>query len=245
MPSSLLFLFVLALLLFVETMILFGPTSSTRGAGRSPYVIELVAGGERIGQSFRILDDGLQSADVIFVSSTPASLVLTCRLLVADSHALNNGTGAWRVVNTWTTTVRLPRGKSRHGFSFRPIFPSEKQIYQFQVEELDLRPLDPLDPVPPLVGLLATKDNSLEEGNVVIGQHQLADRDLFFQAQTASVFTTFRLRANPLLPRALRSVGVQLVALALYNAVLAVFGFQMILGSSAQDGRDQKDVLAS
>lgn len=216
---------------------LFAPTSSVRAAGRQPYVIvDAFAVGEPVGQTFRILDDGLEGVEVQLSSDRPASVDITWRLLGTARDTPNDGPSRWAPIHEARTTLVLPRGRSVHRFAFHPIFPSEKRVYQFQVQRLGVRSRDPARPGHAVVGVIASRDDALPEGNVVVDKQQIAEQDLLFQAWSADLFTWFRVRANSSLPRLLRNQNVQLVLLLAYNWALAVFAFEMIVWRPMVDG---------
>jgi len=231
----LLFFACLAVALSAEGAAIFLPMSAIRAAGERPYVIEDLAAGERVGQTFRILDDGLESVDIELSSTGPASTDIMCRLLGSPNDAPNDGFGRWAAIYEWKTTLQLPRGRSWHHFAFRPIFPSRQQVYQFQVEQLDVRALDPKRPGRPHVGVMASKDDFLKEGNIIVGKEQIIGHDLLFAAHTADELTSFRREANPHLPRLLRYLSVQLGLLALYNASLAAFAYCLTIVAPERD----------
>ncbi len=235
------FVLVVGAVLAYEAQTMFSPSSGIRAAGQRPYVIRDFASGEPVGQTFQILDEALESVDVQLLTERPASIDIACRLLVFAPYVPNDGSGQWAAIYEWRTTFQLPRGRSWHHFTFKPILPSLQQVYQFQVEQLDVRSLDPKQPGRPAVGVVASEEDSLKEGNIIIGKQQVIDRDLFFGAHTASVFTQFRLRANPSLPRPLRSRGVQVGIVVVYNWARAVLVFHSIIRATEQDERDRKE----
>ncbi|MBI3491985.1 MAG: hypothetical protein HY047_09420 [Acidobacteria bacterium] len=211
----------------VEAFVLFTPTSEVRADGQRLYVAPL-ASGEPVGQTFRLPMDGLESVDLQFSSSAPAAIGLVCRLLGWADLRLSDGSGRWAVIYEWKTTLKLSRGRSGHRFTFKPIDPSSNLVYQFQVQQLNVRSLDSGAGVP-AVGLMASEDDAWKGGNLIFGREQIVDRDLFFQARTASEFAMAHLRAGPNLPLKLRPVGLQLALLALLNVALAAFAYELII----------------
>jgi hypothetical protein len=231
-----LFLLTLAAAIVAKSWALFLPSSNLGVAGPRPYVIESFREGEPVGQSFRILDDGLESVDIALSSTEPAVVDLRWRLFGTSAKALRN----WAVIYSAERRLRVPRGRSWHHFTFIPIFPSEKKIYQFQVEPQGIRPVDARSARAPVVGVVASAEDSLTDGNVLLGTAQDIHHDLFIKARTATPFTRFRMFANMLLPRPLRNLGVQLALLAMGTWLLAVFAFEMTVRGPEQADRDAR-----
>lgn len=221
------FLVGLVLAVSWEAHALFSPVARIRAAGQKPFVVTDFGGGVPVGQTFRMPSDGLDAVGVRFFSDQDTLLSLRCRLLAFDASF----PGHWFPVYDWTAMIRLPHGSSRHRFSFGPVVPSINQIYQFQVEEIDARMAKPRHPGKrPSVGVMGSIDDSLPDGNIVVGRAQVPDRDLFFEAHAAdSVFAEFRRHALTQLPKPLRTRTAQLILLAIYNCVLAAFAFHMLI----------------
>lgn len=217
---------VLGLALSWEAHALFSPAAHVRAAGRRPYVVADFGAGVPVGQTFRMPSDGLDAIDVRFFSDQETLLSLRCRLLgPGDSLP-----GHWSLVQDWTAMIRLPRGSSWHRFAFAPVVPSSNQVYQFQLERVDARGVIPSGQRErPSVAVMGSIDDSLPDGNLVVGPTQVTNRDLFFEANAAdSVFEDFRRHAQTQLPTPLRSVMAQLTLLAAYNGAVAVFAFHML-----------------
>jgi hypothetical protein len=211
----------------VEAATLFMPRSPLRTAGQRPFIIREFAAGVPIGETFRARSDGLESVDLRLWAERPTSLVLTCRLLTWAGLAPPGSN--WVPLYQFTMTRRLPAGESWQHFPFRPVYPSAGQIYQFQVQYVESQALEGTTPGSPAVGVMGSEDDSFKEGNLIAGPVQIVDRDLLFKARGASVYTEFRVRISPLLPKPLRNRGLQLALLGLYNWALATFSFYMIV----------------
>jgi hypothetical protein len=231
--SRVAFLVGLVLAVSWEAHVLFSPAASIRAAGRKPFVVTDFGRGVPVGQTFVMLSDGLDAVDVQFFSDEETLLSLRCRLLGWVGDSPNH----WFPLYDWTAMVRLPRGPSWHRFTFKPVVPSINQSYQFQVEQVDARVASPRDSSRrPSVGVMGSIDDSLKEGNIVLGGAQVIDRDLFFEAHAAdSVFAEFRRHARTQLPRPLRSRTAQLTLLGIYNCALAVFAFHLLIGEPKKD----------
>jgi hypothetical protein len=210
-----------------EAHTLFSPAIRIRAAGQKPFVVTDFGRGVPVGQTFRMLSDGLDAVDVRFFSDEETLLSVRCRLLGWTDDLPEH----WSPLSDRTAMVRLPRGSSWQRFAFSPVVPSINRVYQFQVEQIDARVARPRNPGErPSVGVMGSIDDSLESGNLVVGRTQVTDRDLFFEAHAAdSVFAEFRRQANPPLPKLLRSAVLQLTVLAVYNGALAVFVFHMLI----------------
>jgi hypothetical protein len=152
--------------LYLEASAIFRPTSAVLATGPA-YVIEDFARGEPVGQTFRIPDDGLVSVGVQLWADRPASIDIAWRLVGTAQGASNDGSRAWAPAYEMTAPLRLPRGRSAHYFTFNPIIPSARRVYQFQIQQLAVRSLDPTQPGRPTVGVVASRDDALPEGNVV------------------------------------------------------------------------------
>lgn len=217
-----------------EAHALFSTAAPIRAVGKKPFVVSDFGRGVPIGQTFRMLSDGLDAADVRFISDEVTLLAVKCRLLEAGGRV----PGHWSAVRDWTATIRLPRGSSWHRFTFDPVVPSFNRIYQFQVQQIDARAAPPNNAGErPAVGVVGSIDDSLRDGNIVVGETQMVDRDLFFEARAAdSTFAEFRRHAQTQLPKPLRSAAAQLTLLAIYNGCLAVFAFHMLVQEPANNG---------
>ena len=215
-----------------EAHALFSPVVRIRAIGQKPFVVTDFGRGVPVAQTFRMLSDGLDAVDVRLFSDEETLLVLRCQLLGWNEHSLDH----WFPLYDWRASVRLPRGASWHRFSFTPVVPSFNRIYQFQVEQLDARPArlnGAGESLRPSVGIMGSIDDSLKEGNIILGRTQVTERDLFFEAHAAdSAFDEFGRHARTQLPKPLRSAAVQLTLLAIYNSFLAVFAFHMLIPSS-------------
>lgn len=226
------FLVGLVLAVSWEAHALFSPVARIRAAVRRPFVVTDFGRGVPVGQTFSMSSDGLEAVDVRFFSDVETLLAVRCRLLgVGDSS------NHWVPLYDWTEQVRLPRGPSWRRFTFKPVVPSINQIYLFQMEQIDARVATPREPGRrPSVGVMGSIDDSRKDGNLILGDAQVVDRDLFFEAYADdSVFAEFRRHANPPLPKPLRSAVLQLTLLAGYNCVLAVFAFHMLIGERTKD----------
>jgi hypothetical protein len=220
-----------AAVLAYEAYVMFAPTSRIVAAGTDRYIVKEFGAGEPVGQTFRALEDGLESAAVQISADRPASVDVVCRLM---GWAAYKEPDHWVTLFEWKVTREVEAGVEWHRFAFKPVPGSTNAIYQFQVQLLDVRPQDGAAGRPPEIGLMASTDDSLREGNILIGHPQLIERDLVFDARTANEFTRYRARANPLLPEPLRSAALQLGVIALYNCALAIFAFYMTVGDGSQ-----------
>ncbi len=219
-----------------EVNALFVPVATTRAAGKQTYEIKEFAAGVPVGQTFRAATDGLDTAVVRFTADRPASLVVRYRVMGWAPAKLDDH---WASVVESTETIRLSPGTTPHTFRFKAIIDSSRQVYQFQVQEIEVRALDGNPVGLPTVGVMASTDNALEDGNIIVGKDQIIDRDLLFEAKGAdSRFDDFRMRINPQLPRPLRHPAVHwtlcLIVLALYNWALTVFAYHTIAGVLAE-----------
>ncbi len=62
---------------------------------------------------------------------------------------------------------------------------NEAGIYQFQVQQIEARAPGRNERGPrPSVGVLASLDDSLKDGSLIVGRLQATDRDLFFEAHS-------------------------------------------------------------
>ena len=224
-----------------EVNLLFVPATRVRAAGRMPFDITNLADGAPVGQTFRMLSDGLQSVDLQFSVDRPTSLLLRCRLLVGRDYSQDG----WAVVYQWTQTVELAAGRQWRRFSFAPVSESRTQVYQFQVQQIEARAVQAnAGGARPRVSVIGSVDDALKDGNIVVGRFQWVDRDLLFQAYGAdSAIDVFRLRNNLALPKPLRNRRVQITLLATYTLALAVFAFYMLvqlpeLGNGQHDRQD-------
>jgi len=133
----------------------------------------------------------------------------------------------WVVIYEFPATIHV-RGRTWQHFTFPPLVPSEKEIYQFQVQQTAVRSLD-RGASRPAVGIVACEDGPLTDGNLIVGATQVVDRDLVYAASTASRYERFRMRANQLLPRGLRTEPLQLAVLALYNMAMALLAYDLTI----------------
>jgi hypothetical protein len=207
----------------------FQPPSALRIATAPSSVMREFATGQPVGETFRSPHDGLESIDLEFSSSARASVDLTCRLLGWANNRISDGSGSWAAVYEWPVTLTLPAGRSVQHFGFKTITPSEGLVYQFQVQQRSVRPLDSRPPGPPVVGLMASAHDEFPDGNVIVGTQQIVDRDLHLEVHAANPYGMFRLATNPRLPTKLRNVSLQLVVLALFNAALMTFAYQIVI----------------
>ena len=221
-----------------QAWVLFVPVASIRASGKNRYEIKEFAAGAPVGQTFRARTDGLHSATVWFSSDQAGTVQVTYRLM---------GWSATKVPDHWAPViegreiVRLSPGSNAHTFSFKAIADSARQVYQFQIQQEAAPPSDGAASASPAVGVMASTDDALDEGNLIVGTAQIVDRDLVFDAAGAdSRFDDFRMRISPQLPRNLRSPAVQwtagLVWLAVYNWALAAFAMHLLgaaIGRSA------------
>jgi hypothetical protein len=224
--------------LVYESTVLFWPSSTLRAAGVKPYVINDLAKGDRVGQTFRSPEDDVDAVDVELSTERAAEIDLTFRLL---GWTPSKPDDQWLPIYESREIIRLPNGTSWHHFAFRPLLRSEKQIYQWQLQQNGVRSRDD-NPAPPTVGVVASDDGALTDGNVVISGLQLPDRDLMYAAYTANEFDRFRIRANPNLPRPVRAASVQLSLLALYNVAVIVFAYELLHGRREKCGADASAV---
>jgi hypothetical protein len=225
----------LLLALAWEAGTLFTSTTLVRAAGRQPFAIQEFSSGVPVGQTFRMLSDGLQSVDVVFSADRGASLVVRCQLLTWEPYAQDG----WAVLFEWAKTIQLSPGSQWQQFVFQPIPRSAMKVYQFRVQQHEVHGLDPNGPDDrPRVSVVGSMDDSLKEGNLILGGFQWVDRDLFFKAHGADgAFTAFRLLDQTGLPTRLRRASVQLALLALYNLVLAVFAYELIVRAPEHEER--------
>lgn len=225
-------LLVLALAWEIETV--FVSTTLVRAEGHESFYVEEFADGVPVGQTFRMLSDGLQSVDVAFLVDRPTLLTLRCRLFTWNSESRDG----WDSVYEWTSTVELSAGPQWSQFSFAPVVHSMSRIYQFQMQQIDAQALDPrAQGSHPRVSVMASVDDSLREGNIILGRFQWVDRDLFFGAHGAdSAFEAFHLLDNPEVPKPLRRRNVQIALLSVYTCVLTIFSYYLLVVLPEQDG---------
>jgi hypothetical protein len=212
---------------------LFLPATTIRAAGVETYEIKEFSAGVPVGQTFRARTDGLNTAVVTFSADRPCSLTVRYRLMGWAPAKVDH----WASVIEGTETIRLTSGTNRQPFRFKAIVDSNRQVYQFQVQQLEVHGLAADAGAAPSVGLMASRDNALDEGNLILGTAQLIDRDLLFAASGAdSRFDDFRMRINPQLPRNLRLPAVQwilgLTLVALYDWALAIFAYHVLIGAT-------------
>lgn len=215
-----------------EAYALFVPVAKIRVAGTEMYGISEFAAGVPVGQTFRAVTDGLDTAVLQFAADRPASLVLRYRVMGWAPAKLDDH---WASVIEGTETIRLSPGTSPHAFHFKKIADSARQVYQFQVQQVEVRALDGNPSGLPTVSVMASTNNSLEDGNVILGKDQIVDRDLLFEARGAdSRVDDLRMRIGPKMPRPLRLPTVQwtlfLLWFAVYNWALAAFAYGTIAG---------------
>ena len=209
---------------------LFVPLMTVRAAGKQIYEIKEFANGAVVGQTLRAPTDGLHSATVEFSSDRPATLVVRWRLMGWASAKMDD---PWAAIMESTETLPLKQGTNRQTFRFKPIADSYHQVYQFQVQQVEARPAEGQASAAPGVSVMASTDDALEEGNLILDKAQIIDRDLLFEARGAdSRFEDLQLHVNPLLPRGLRPPAVQwalcLLLLAGYNWALAVLAWHVL-----------------
>jgi hypothetical protein len=209
---------------------LFFPLVTVRAEGKQTYEIKEFAAGADVGQTFRAPTDGLNAATVEFSTDRAASLVVRYRLMGWAPAKLDDH---WATIMEATETLSLSPGSNRHRFRFKTIADSYHQVYQFQVRQIEARAADG-SPSAPTIGVMASTDDALEDGNLILDKAQLIDRDLLFEAKGAdSRFEDFQLHANPQLPRTLRQPVVQwtlcLIFLATYNWALAIYSYQLLV----------------
>ena len=200
---------------------LFVPSVRVRAEGGRPYLLDSFGAGATIGQTFRILNDGLSSAQVRFSSERAGSIAVRCRLLTWSEP-----TGGWTTLYEWTDAVDLPAGAVWRTFRFPPVVPSDRKVYQFQIQRVATP-----DRADMPVALVASIDDVLGDGNIVADREQIVDKDLYFRADATAdvVFDEFRRRIDPQLPRPLRRLSLQLALLALYACAMSVLAFHLIV----------------
>ena len=202
---------------------LFVPSVRVRSEGGRPYLIDTFGAGATIGQTFRSLNDGLNSVQVRFSSPRAASISVRCRLLT-----WNEATGGWASLYEWTEAVDLPVGEVWRRFRFPPVLPSDRKVYQFQIQRVA-----PSDTAVALVGSI---DDVLRDGNIVADQEQIVDKDLYFRAGATGdvAFDEFRRRIDAQVPGRLRSRSLQLALLALYACAMSALAFHLIVREPEQ-----------
>ena len=202
---------------------LFVPSVRVRAEGGRPYLVDTFGAGATIGQTFRSLNDGLNSVQVRFSSQRAASISVRCRLMT-----WNESTGGWASLYEWTEAVDLPAGEAWRRFQFPPVIPSDRKVYQFQIQRVAASDTS--------VALVGSMDDVLRDGNVVADQEQIVDKDLYFRAgATADVaFDEFRRRIDPQVPKRLRNLSLQLALLALYACAMSVLAFHLIVREPEQ-----------
>jgi O-antigen ligase len=219
---------ILAVGVACEAQALFAATPPLRAAGTKPYIVEDFGAGVPVGQTFRMNSDGLASVRLRFFASQRTAVRFRWRLLTwADSVP-------WVPLYEWTTTVELPPGQRWQEFQFPPVTPSDRRVYQFQVQRLESHgaKLD-ASGTPAVLGLIGSTDDSLRDGNIIDGPIQIVDRDLYFEARADdSAFAILRRNINASLPGRLRSKWVQLMILAFYNAALAVVVYSLVVAGT-------------
>ncbi len=207
----------------------FQPPSPLHIATAPSSVVQEFAAGQPVGETFRSPHDGLESIDLEFTSNAAAAVDVTCRLLGWANNRISDGSGSWAPVIEWPVTLTLPAGRSVQHFAFKTITPSEGLVYQFQVQQRSVRSLGSRPPGPPVVGLMASARDEFPDGNIIVGTQQIVDRDLHLEVHAANPYGMFRLATNPKLPAKLRNVSLQLTALALFNAALMAFAYQVVI----------------
>ena len=227
------FALIVCAVLVWEVRVLFWPVVTVRAAGAERYDIMEFSAGAPVGQTFRALTDGLDTAIVEFSADRPAALVVQYRLMGWAPAKMDDH---WAAVIEGTETVSLSAGRNRHAFRFKGIADSNRQVYQFQVQQVEARAADGSG-APVTIAVVGSTDGTLDDGNLIVARDQIVDRDLVFQARGAdSRFDDFRMRVTPQLPRALRPAAVQwtaaLLLLALYNWAVAVFAYHLLRDDS-------------
>ncbi|MBI3493580.1 MAG: O-antigen ligase family protein [Acidobacteria bacterium] len=112
----------LAFGLACEAQALFVATPPIRAAGTKPYIVDDFGAGAPIGQTFRMMSDGLASVRLQFFASRPETLLVKCRLLAWADYV------KWVPLYEWSATVDLPSGPRWHEFQFPPVIPSDRII---------------------------------------------------------------------------------------------------------------------
>lgn len=217
--------------LLCESYVLFVPVATIRARGEQTYEIKAFAAGLPVGQTFRAVTDGLDTATVRFTADRPASIVVRYRVMGWAPAKLDDH---WASVIELIEAVRLSTGATPHSFHFKAITDSNRQVYQFQVQQIEVHALDGNPIGLPTVGVMASSDDALADGNLIVGKDQIIDRDLLFEARGAdSRFDDFRMRISPQLPSELRPPAVQwtlgLMLMALFNWALAVFAYNTVI----------------
>jgi hypothetical protein len=210
-----------------EARALFYPIALVRAQGVDTFLLDDFGAGAPIGQTFRMLSDGLSAVDLQFSSRTPVSFPVRCRLLIWNAYATSGE--KWVALYEWIEQVDLPAGLGRHRFAFSPVVPSDRTVYQFQIQ----RVLTRRDPPGTSIALVGSRDDVLKDGNIIDGREQVVDRDLVFQAYATgdTRFGEFRRRVNDQLPWLLRPAGVQLAVLAIYNWAVVMFAYRLTWGA--------------
>jgi hypothetical protein len=211
----------------------FRSPSTLRIATAPSSVVQEFAAGQPVGETFRSPHDGLESIDLEFTSNAPAAVDVTCRLLGWANNRISDGSGSWAPVIEWPVTLTLPAGRSVQHFAFKTVTPSEGLVYQFQVQQRSVRSLGSRPPGTPVVGVMASARDEFPDGNIIVGTQQIVDRDLHLDVHAANPYGMFRLATNPRLPVKLRNVAVQLGLLAMFNAALVAFAYQVVLRDQA------------
>jgi hypothetical protein len=216
-----------------QVVLLFAPSPRIEAHGRKEILFDRFADGTPVGQTFRMLSDGLNDVDLQFATDRPASVAIRYQLMTWNEFA-----GGWRILYQKLATHGLPAGRTWLRFEFPPVVPSDRKVFLFQVEQIDVHPLDEAAAAGPLqVRLVGFEDEALKEGNAIVGQRQVVDRDLAFSAGSSdSAFAHYARGINRYLPHRLQKPGVQLLILAGYSVLLAAFAYQMVFTASARRG---------
>jgi hypothetical protein len=225
-----------------EGVLVFRQPPPVRAEGSRTYVLTDLQNGTALGETFRPQTNGLDSVSLVFTAGEPSSLRLDCRLLTWDVSVNGN----WATVHAWTETFRVKAEPEWHRFDFPPVADSDRKVYQFQIRQLAASAGETTPGHPAAVGVFGSLDDAMATGNLIVGQEQVTDRDLYFMATARdSAFDRFRRYTEPNMPRVLRPVFLQLSVLAVLNLGILMFAYQMIVSGPEQFDRAQPKPLAS
>jgi hypothetical protein len=212
-------------------VVLTTPTPAIESRGRKTILFGNFADGAPIGQTFRMLSDGLNAVEVQLASEIAAAVTIRYRLMGWDAYA-----GGWTALYQHVAARDLPAGRSWQRFEFPPILASDRKVFFFQIQQMDAHAIDSAASAPPpKIAVVGFEDDAIEDGNLILGREQLPDRDLAFRAGSAdSPFARYARGINRYLPDALQRPRIQWIVLAMYGLTLAVFAYLMVFGASPE-----------
>ena len=202
--------------------------------------------GAVISQAFHMEASGFAAADVQFSTDRPLTLLLRCDLTPIDEP------DAERTAPPVTQFVTIKRVS---GVEWRRLsFPGEESSglrwYLLRLELVGAMPADDPSPVPikpsadrrdlfsGRVGVIVSIDNVYGGGAMWIGdRRQIGSLSLRAFTHRRTAFERFRADVAPSLPRALRSVVVELAIAAAYQVALLTVLYALLVGDVGRDIR--------